>query len=87
MGVFLLFYCRAIVYGLPELARFFLLSNNLTAKSALFKHVSPPNMDGLYSNARSEYDPQPKPGGYDGTILYGNFLVVSTALWQQPEVG
>jgi hypothetical protein len=70
---------------MPELARFFLTSNRLEAKSALFQHISPPNMDGLYSQSKTAPE-STLGGGYDRTVLYGNFLVVSTALWSRPEV-
>jgi hypothetical protein len=68
------------VWGLAELANFYLTSNKLQPKSALFQHLEPPTMDGLYSA------PVKVNGGYDGSILWGNFVILSTELWARPEV-
>jgi hypothetical protein len=71
---------RDVVWGLAELANFYLASNKLKPKSALFQHLEPPTIDGLYSA------PAKVKGGYDGSILWGNFVIVSTELWARPEV-
>jgi hypothetical protein len=60
------------MYGLPELARFFLLSNQIqSAGSSLFSHLAPPNLDGLVSPATSKRDPDYTGIGYDLSYLVG----------------
>jgi hypothetical protein len=61
---------RYIMYGLPELARFFLLSNQLhTAGTSLFNHLKPPSLDGLVSRTTTRKDPSFTGLGYDLSYL------------------
>ncbi len=55
-----------------ELARFYLLSHNLTAKGSLFRHLKPSDMSGLFSITRNWWRQPDQPReGYDLIILYG----------------
>jgi hypothetical protein len=46
--------------GLPELAKFYLADQNITAAKGLFKRVDPPTLEGLVSRPAGS-----KPRGYD----------------------
>ncbi len=73
--------------GLPELAKFFLVSNKLRPGGSLLEHVRPRNLSGLFSMQHNWWKNAKLPKeGYDLTVLFGNFMVVSTALWRDPRV-
>ena len=36
------------VWGLPELARFFIVSSGIEPEGTIYKHCNPPNISGLY---------------------------------------
>jgi hypothetical protein len=57
------------MYGLPEMARFFLLSNQLQPGTSLFQHLVPPNMDGLHSHVAGWSAPFVSRSGFDNSIL------------------
>ena len=60
--------------GLPELTRYWMTIKGHSPKGALFKHVKPPNMDGVTS------------GGWDRMYHPGYFIIISTEFWFQSEV-
>jgi hypothetical protein len=60
------------MYGLPEMARFFLLSNQLQPGTSLFQHLVPPNMDGLFSPSMAWSAPGSPRKGYDTSVLVSN---------------
>ena len=66
--------------GLPELARFFVVSEQLEPKT-LYQNCHPANISGLFSasddNARE---------GWDRTIFYSNFAVISVDFYYEPIV-
>ncbi|PNH09839.1 hypothetical protein TSOC_003488 [Tetrabaena socialis] len=85
-----------VAWGLPELARYFLLVYQLQPKS-LFQHCDPASMAGLYSATETEggnsdlapaqklFD-VPTHGGWDRTVLSGNCVMISLDFWFQPLV-
>ncbi|PNH07361.1 hypothetical protein TSOC_006237 [Tetrabaena socialis] len=84
-----------LVTGLPELVRYFLMAYQLQP-ATLFKHCDPPSMAGLYSSINEtwpdnkELEPAatlfsvPTHGGWDRTVLNGNFVMISLDFWFQP---
>lgn len=60
--------------GLPELTRYWLTIKGLAPKGALFKHVNPPNMDGVTS------------AGWDRMYHPGYFMIFDVDFWFQHEV-
>ena len=66
--------------ALPELARFFIVSEQLEPKT-LYQHCRPANVSGLFSasndNARE---------GWDRTIFYSNFAIISVDFYYEPMV-
>ena len=90
-----------VVWGLPELARFFIVSVlKRDPPGTLYQHCSPKSLDGLYTHhgspANSSYTVGgggTKPGssgggggGWDRSIIYGNFLLMQLKFWQSVEV-
>jgi Glycolipid 2-alpha-mannosyltransferase len=65
--------------SLPELTRYHLVSKNLEP-TLLYNHCSPQNIHGLYSDLTDSGS------GYDGTLLHGNFVIISLDFWFREDV-
>jgi hypothetical protein len=65
-------------YGLPELGKFFLVSHNITLgeNASLWPHMKSEAKDIEYLSSRT----------FNGTILYGNFVLMDTVFWQTDRV-
>ncbi|GIL51801.1 hypothetical protein Vafri_7720 [Volvox africanus] len=89
-----------VIWGLPELARYYLVTHKLMP-TTLFEHCNPPNLTGLYSRFSGqpmlgERSPEevhaleelklPSEGGWDMTVLYGNWVMWRLDWWFRPEV-
>ncbi|MEW5316632.1 MAG: hypothetical protein WDW38_007992 [Sanguina aurantia] len=86
-----------IMWGLPELAKYFIVSERLSPQT-LYQHCDPPNIDGLHTRygdgrkmtaaelAASIATGMPQTGGWDNTMLNGNFVVIDLEFWYQPIV-
>jgi hypothetical protein len=57
--------------GIAELTRYFIVAEDLVPEQ-LYEHCNPKNISGLYT------------GGWDRTIMYGNFIIVSLDFWFEP---
>lgn len=60
--------------GLPELTRYWMTIKQHGPKGALFKHVNPPNMEGVSS------------AGWDRMYHPGYFIIINVDFWFQSEV-
>ena len=67
--------------GLPELTRYFLVTEGMDIPLALAQNCNPSNIEGLYTVSSFGLA-----GGWNQKVLYGNFLIVSTAFWHRPDV-
>ena len=70
-----------VARGLPELARYFLVTEQIEPSPSLFKHCDPPSMDGLFSSVDGEDN-----AGWDRTSFYGNFVIYSLDFVYEPIV-
>ena len=70
-----------VTQGLPELTRYFLVTEKLAMPPALASNCNPPTIEGLYTAASFGLA-----GGWSRKVLYGNFVIVSTAFWHRPDV-
>ena len=70
-----------VTQGLPELTRYFLVTEALTIPPALAQNCNPPTVEGLYTTASFGLG-----GGWNRKVLYGNFVIISTAFWHRPIV-
>jgi hypothetical protein len=66
-------------HQLPELLRYHIVSKSLEP-TLLYKHCTPQNLSGLYSDLTDSG------GGNDGTLLYGNFILLSLDFWFRADV-
>ncbi|KAG2430897.1 hypothetical protein HXX76_009870 [Chlamydomonas incerta] len=85
-----------VTWGLPELAKYFIMAHQLQP-TTLYSHCQPPGLDGLYSaldQQSLDADPEavalgrlfpdkvvPRRGGWDRTILNGNCVMISLDFW------
>lgn len=60
-----------VAVGLPELARYFIVTEGFQPSPLLFQHCKPPSIDGLFSDVNGTGN------GWDRTMFYGNFVVYS----------
>jgi hypothetical protein len=69
---------KVYTYGLPELGKFFLVSHNITLgeNASLWPHMTSETKDIEYLSSRT----------FNGTILFGNFVLMDTAFWQTDRV-
>lgn len=70
-----------VTRGLPELARYFLVTEQVEPSPLLFKHCAPPSLDGLFSSVDGAND-----AGWDRTSFYGNFVIYSIDFINEPLV-
>lgn len=81
------------VWGLPELTRYFLVSEQIQP-TTLFQHCIPPNLDGVHSISAQAFSggKSEEPAytrlevGWDRHVLFGNFVIISTDLWFRRDV-
>jgi Glycolipid 2-alpha-mannosyltransferase len=69
-----------IFSSLPELTRYHLVSKGIEPL-LLYDYCTPQNISGLYSDHTDSGD-----SGYDGTLLYGNFILFSLDFWFRADV-
>ena len=81
-------------WGLPELTRYFLVAEQIVP-TILFDFCKPPGIDGLYTVSSETFpgelngDPAlalHEAGGWNKTVIYGNFILINTAFWYQHDV-
>ena len=72
-----------VTVGLPELARYFLVTENFEPSPLLFSHCNPASMDGLVSAGKGSTR---KGIGWDRTSFYGNFVVYSVKFMLEEKV-
>ncbi|KAG2481926.1 hypothetical protein HYH03_019114 [Edaphochlamys debaryana] len=87
-----------VTWGLPELAKFFLMTHRMEPLGDLWAHCDPPSAAGLFSALDPEVagDPEmvrtaaalqlPRTGGWDRVVLNGNCLLLSLRWWFRPKV-
>ena len=64
---------REVIWGLPEFTRYWLTINNFTPVGPLFKHLTPPNLNGLTME------------GWDRHYYRGYAIITSLEYWFQPN--
>ena len=69
-----------VAVGLPELAKYFLVTERVEPSPLLYQHCTPANFSGLFSDTKNVGI------GWDRTILYGNFVVYRTSFIFEPMV-
>jgi len=60
-----------VALGLPELARYFIVSEKFEPSPLLYSHCKPPNMEGLFSDLTGKENAP----GWDRWMFYGNFVI------------
>ena len=70
-----------VTQGLPELTRYFLVTEALDIPPALARNCNPPTVEGLYTNSSFSLE-----GGWNRKVLFGNFVMLSTAFWHRADV-
>lgn len=60
-----------VAVGLPELTRYFIVTEGIQPSPLLLQHCKPPSIDGLFSDVNGTGN------GWDRTMFYGNFVVYS----------
>ena len=60
--------------ALPELVRYFLVSNHITPSPLLFQDCVPPNISGFVTSGN-------KNEGWKGTVLYANWFIIDVNFW------
>lgn len=70
-----------VAQGLPELTRYFLVTEGINIPPALAQNCDPPTIEGLYTASSFGLG-----GGWNRRVLYGNFMIFSTAFWHRPDV-
>ena len=70
-----------VTSGLPELTRFYLVTEQLEFPATLARHCNPPSLEGLYTSTSDD-----STGGWNREVLYGNFLLISVNLWYRVDV-
>lgn len=73
------------MWGLPELARFFIVSLEIEPEGTIYKHCNPPNISGLYLPPISEKNDWSKEG-WDKSYLYGNCVFMRLDFWSSRYV-
>lgn len=69
-----------VTIGLPELARYFLVTENHQPSPLLFTHCNPRSLEGLLSDVN-------RTGiGWDRTAFYGNFIIFSVRFMHEEMV-
>lgn len=68
--------------GLPELARYFILSRNFQP-TQLYQDCNPSSIDGLFSNTTVWKNPRDFLG-WHRTCVFGNFVIYRTDYWYEP---
>lgn len=63
-----------ISVGLAELARYYIVTNDYTPSTLLWNDCRPSDITGLYT------------GGWQRTVIYGNFVMVSIDFWFRHDV-
>ena len=71
----------AVTSGLPELTRYYLVTEQLEFPPTLARNCNPPTMEGLYTSTSWN-----STGGWNRKILYGNFLLLSVNFWYRRDV-
>lgn len=71
---------RSVSQALAELARYYIVSTETVPSKLLWDDCVPPDMRGLYSAHEDDA------GGWQRTVLYGNFVMVSIDFWFREEV-
>ena len=71
----------AVTIGLPELTRFYLVTEQLEFPPTLARNCNPPSLEGLYTSISEN-----STGGWNRKVLYGNFLLLSVNLWYRFDV-
>jgi len=69
--------------GLPELARYFIVTENFQPSPLLFSHCKPASIDGLVTEGK---DTTEKGSGWDRTSFYGNFVIHSVKFMHEDMV-
>ena len=69
-----------VAVGLPELAKYFLVTERVDPSPLLYQHCKPGNISGLFSDTKNVGI------GWDRTMLYGNFVVYRTSFIFEPMV-
>jgi hypothetical protein len=64
--------------SLPELTRYHIVSKGIEP-TLLYNYCTPQNVSGLYSDGTGS-------AGYDGTLLHGNFIIMSVDFWFREDV-
>ena len=59
-----------VAVGLPELARYFIVSEKFTPSPLLYSHCKPQNIEGLVSDLTGKNE-----RGWDRWMFYGNFVI------------
>lgn len=59
-----------VAVGLPELARYFIVSEKFEPSPLLWSHCKPPNIEGLVSDLTGKNE-----RGWDRWMFYGNFVI------------
>lgn len=59
-----------VAVGLPELARYFIVSEKFEPSPLLYSHCKPPNIEGLVSDLTGKGE-----RGWDRWMFYGNFVI------------
>ena len=70
-----------VTIGLPELARYFLVTEHMQPTILYEEDCDPPNITGLYTSGAGGVM-----GGYSTRYLYGNFVIISLDFWFQEQV-
>lgn len=61
-----------VTVGLPELARYFIVTENFQPSPLLYSHCNPASVEGLVSESKGSTGV-----GWDRTAFYGNFVIYS----------
>lgn len=81
-------------WGLPELTRYFLVAEQITPQT-LFQYCKPQSIDGLYTLSPETFPGETagepttslhESGGWNKTVIYTNFVVISTDFWFRDDV-
>jgi hypothetical protein len=79
-----------VTWGLPELARFFLVGERMAPTGTLFSnHTQPSGLDGLYTllhdPVRTQHPLEGDPGGWSRTIIHGNNMIIDMDRFWWPK--
>lgn len=79
-----------VTWGLPEMARLFLVGERLAPAGTLFSnHTQPSGLDGLYTvlhdPVRTGHPLEGDPGGWSRTIIHGNNMIIDMDKFWWPK--